>query len=134
MVKAFVIMLGFMMISLVAQAQVKTDTLKQKNTTPVVKTTSNSDGGALGRFIRGVNKAGKSSAEAANGLNAGAEKFQKNMVKFAQHVEAYAPDSMKTKTDSLKMKKPVVIAPVKPKTKSDSAKRKSVFEGVFKEN
>jgi hypothetical protein len=132
MVKSVVIVLCFTMIPLVAQTQVKPDTLKKK-TTNAVKTTSNSDGGAFGRFVRGVNNAGKSSAEAANGLNDGAEKFQKNMVKFAQAVEAYAPDSLQTKTDTLKMKKPTPI-PVKAKTKLDSAKRKRVFEDVFKEN
>jgi predicted phage tail protein len=134
MIKEVVIVYGFMLISLVTQAQGKTDTLKKKNTTPAVKITSDSDGGAFGRFVRGVNKAGKSSAEAAKGLNESAEKFQKSMSKFAQHVEAYASDSMKTRTDTLKMKRLPATIPVKPKAKSDSTKRKSVFEDVFKEN
>lgn len=132
MIRVVVFVLCLISISLTAQDQIKADTLKKKTTS--ANTVSGADGGAIGRFFRGINNAAKSTAKTANQLNSSAESFQKSVTKFAQHVEAYAPDSMRTKTDTAKMKKSVTTVPVKPKTKSDSTKRKSVFEDVFKEN
>jgi hypothetical protein len=93
-----------------------------------------SEGSALGNFIKAINNAGKSLSAATTKIDSGLQQTSKSLTKFSNAVEGYAPDSMRTKKDTMKMKKPVTPIPVKPKTKADSTKRKSVFEDVFKEN